>query len=1205
MTLSDCRAGRLRGIVGFGLCLAAYAVHWCAAPAGAAEKPPLVVNVTPGHTKAANVGCGFGDLSDDVYELNITLTPDNIVNAGIDDQTGALWDWYRDEMGEVTDIKKFRAAGVDPNKRFWVVIWAKLRTEGEPGGDPTYWMSISDLDADADTDNDSIANPRTPSESDDEDFAEYPGYQAPPVIRGIVLGVNDDHDEFLPAVHPWGRDAANTTADLTKEGANYNNQSVGLAQIKVKVGVKRAPGDLKFSVPSTIRLFEGELPEAGNKGAAFLGNRRIDSVGEKTYLFYMEGVSPDNDYGFVRFAYDPDGAGTGEAVDTLAFLPVRMDIDVDSDNSGTVDGSDAEDLREAAPGELGMIVPAVDNPGGFGFGKPGVLRGLYSQAVAYMLNDPQRPAVITLKKVSGAGDVRVWKVRQGQEPVLMLDTSVGGGSTTTDGEGHSLFELLGDASDHNILITGKTPGEVLLGLQLTVNGAKVAMDVVRVVSGIDLDVNVDDHPQDAHGIPLASRPQDVTDGDDALEASRGGYLWVNDDNDRQEIPDSTLDMDDDNLPSDVDDDLEPMRVRVPYWKDGTKIVFHVGSLLHANVRIWHERTKNTLLALDASGNATIEAPDPYDADGDGFYWIEGLNGCSSDTVTATFFADATHSVSDTVRVTVFQILSVEMFQNDGQCHAGHSGGPIADFATDPTGQTRSGCRVFPDAIYPGDTVAHNFFTVKAILFPGIPTDSGWHLPVYVKAFDVDHYSTDTTFDDATSSRDTEGHHAGREPNDNRTGYGAAADDSDDPPRFGVAGDTYDIGIRIHEASSDTVQHILASSATEVRWADRVGIENAAFGSLATKSFIEITQPTPCNNWRFAAGCGNSLHNAVRINDDPDDGETLEAIDDQALGLPGGAPADGLAKSTDTLTVWRRLWIERDYMAPVDLLEGDQYKRSAQDNDVNGGQGTTTIETDLNFDYANQFAGGLGMFWDMGFFWDDLLGYGTIVSHPAGVDQPITFAATTPAATDYVYIADDDVINVNLRDGASPKITPTTADLTLFNDRDGFPAACIEAMTRTSNDNIGTFQLYVNTESSAAYSGVAAATRGLSGGADRWAAQIVECFQGHHTSSHDPNTDGVIRGISCPYWITGLTAGSYGGTLVFVEGLRDWAVNSGGGTDSPELRRRRTTLHEVGHVMGGRHTDGGLMQGGTGTDPGSGMFSGESLRRFMLLRDAGP
>lgn len=225
-----------------------------ACPANAGQTISKSVNVDPGTSKEKNVGCGFGDLSNDVYELKIELTSkDEIVDSGIDEQASDGVAWKRDDGSKT----KFTIAGVDPNKRFWVVIWAEIKPKaggnGGGGGKIIRWMSVSDVDVDADTDNDSIDNPRKPSESETEDFAEFPGYHAPSTVPGLVIGVNDDHDEFVPATQPWGRDLDNDTADLTKEGTNYGNQSVGLAQIKLKIGVKRAPGTLKIEVPDCLR----------------------------------------------------------------------------------------------------------------------------------------------------------------------------------------------------------------------------------------------------------------------------------------------------------------------------------------------------------------------------------------------------------------------------------------------------------------------------------------------------------------------------------------------------------------------------------------------------------------------------------------------------------------------------------------------------------------------------------------------------------------------------------------------------------------------------------------------------------------------------------------------------------------------------------------------------------------------------------------
>lgn len=71
--------------------------------ARAAERA-ITVNVDPGKTKTQNVGCGFNDLSDAVYELTIEVTSQyTIVETGIDEQAGdsVLWQARRERHHEV------------------------------------------------------------------------------------------------------------------------------------------------------------------------------------------------------------------------------------------------------------------------------------------------------------------------------------------------------------------------------------------------------------------------------------------------------------------------------------------------------------------------------------------------------------------------------------------------------------------------------------------------------------------------------------------------------------------------------------------------------------------------------------------------------------------------------------------------------------------------------------------------------------------------------------------------------------------------------------------------------------------------------------------------------------------------------------------------------------------------------------------------
>jgi len=410
----------------------------------------------------------------------------------------------------------------------------------------------ADVDLDADTDNDSEGWPRVPSESAGEDAAEM-------VSPGLVIGVNNDHDEFLPGADPWDYDLENDTANPTVEGSNYGGHSVGLAKVKVKVSTMTG-GQLSFDVPGSVRLFE-------ENGGAFQGGRHLNP-GNHTLTFYLEGVQETGGPVTLKAEFAPDGT-TLTVDDEILLTPVLMDIDVDTDN-GSVPGEEEEELPEAKPGVLGMIVPVTDVPAE---GKPGILHGIAHTATVTAIAG--RNPVITLKKVGGGGDVKVWKRHDPVEnSVLMLNTAVAA-STTTDGEGNSLWSILGPGNnDIDILVTGVKAGEVLLGMELTVNSCKVAMDVARVtVIQLDLDVDTDDDGQ-------VEPEDDPTEMNAVGDDPPGPYVNLNnDDDDQNTTPDH-----DDTGPSDNENDLRVLPLTfLPDTLDKGEV-----TLVRSNskVRIW-------------------------------------------------------------------------------------------------------------------------------------------------------------------------------------------------------------------------------------------------------------------------------------------------------------------------------------------------------------------------------------------------------------------------------------------------------------------------------------------------------------------------------------------------------------------------------------------------------------------------------------------
>ncbi len=1183
---------------------------------------PLKVNVDPGETRDTNVGCGFNHLGDSVYELKIELYSNKyeIVDACIEEQAGdgVLWDWERDEEDKIIDIRKFHVAGVDPNKRFWVVIWAKLAPPGEGEGIMERWMSVSDLDADADTDNNSAVCPRTPSGSDPEDFAEYPGYQSPPTVPGLVIGVNDDHDEFLPGATPWGRDLDNTTADLTKEGKNYGGWSVGLAQIKVKVGVKRAPGSLAFTVPSSVRLFEGELPVGVNKGAAFLGNRTINSAGEQTFVFYAEGTAPYQEPQQLVTSYDPEGPGQGKAEDIVTVLPVRMGIDVDSDNNGTVSYSD--DLIEAKPGEIGMIAPMTADPAN---GKPGKLRGLLSTNVAYLLDNVQTNPVVRLGKISGTtGHVCVWKVRAGQTPVLMLNTSQSS-STTTDGDGHTLFQLLGDATDHDILITGVTPGEVMLGLQLTVNGVKVAMDVVRVTV-VDFMININTHnkPKDTHGIPKVSTATDIDVADIPRKMSPGGYIWVNDDNDNPANP-TTIDKDDTSVY--VDNDLEPFTYSISQavWQSGCSVEVVVD--VPGRIRLWQGNKSHQLSSGEYSSLTALDFEAQANAE-NGTLYIEGLNRGTA-TITFRLKKGGIALGSNSIKVTVFAASSItwRSFANNSATMIV----PASPFPP-PQNQSRDGVVVFPDRTEPGDQLVRDTPGVRVVFSPGLPEGGlDWELPVYVQVFDVDHYHNDPAFDPNGAGM----------PNDNQSPFTSYLPETNpDGVTFltdGV-GNSSQIALEVLEAS---VTRVIANGMTpvnghvaphDIQWADVAGLDPDGGSFPVAFATVRLVHHVPGNNWRIAAGCGDTLAQAVELKPDAGVGQgvALQYINGTLVGI---APSEVTAsRSSETLTVWRKVCVELAHMAGVNLTQGPVNVRSVQWGNVTAKDGsilTTKIDTPLGFlsQYAYETRGIARCYLLDQYGNFNYRGKRHIRENEGKAYMRILLDGDPHFETNYVVIYDDDVDPNSVSAWQDPHPVPQ-AEIqpryplhdNLFHP-DYLPAACVEPVLRLrANDR--PFRL--NVEDTQTGDTIAGA-KSIQGGA---LYSVVQCL-GAYQPGYERSGDGVgqyglshLMGQAAAFYSAGGAGNARGGSIVYTETLRDYAsfiapragkVGQPGWT--PDDIERSTVAHEIAHLFGARHGDGGCMDlvqhptiDGSGPVklPGHG-YSGKTLRRIMLIHPGGP
>ena len=745
----------------------------------------------------------------------------------------------------------------------------------------------------------------------------------------------------------------------------------------------------------------------------------------------------------------------------------------------------------------------------------------------------------------------------------------------------------------DINLTGQPVGEYVV----TAAFEGTDLDTFTInLEGVELGINTDDHPR-VGDLPVASTAADITLADAALEDSRGGYLWVNDDNDHS-ASGNKIDLED--SATFVDDDLEPLSLGLPAagLPAGHELVVSFSPGGDDLFRLWGENKDTEVEPNDYDDLADV------DPDSDGLLWIEGLEP-GTGTITITLNDASGNALSsDSVRLTVFGVESIAWATNGTSDIIGNPG-------LQPSGQTRTGVRIFPDKRTQADAAVRDQPKLVARVTPAIPAGSGWHVPVIVRVFDVDHYSkglVGTTganrFDEAASSVDPEGGNNGREPNDNRTGYNHDDLEGD----FGDDGDAYDFGLEL-VPSPDITFH--GSDITRRFWAHRLG-EGAD-----AEAVVHLTHHTPCNNWRAAAAiAGFGQWNAdrpIRIDNAGNDGHTLEYInnDDLEIGAAAGATA---ARSTETLTVWRRLFMEQDVMGPVDVVNpagGNPIYPSVHVGMITGGVNTYTVSTNIGSAPADRFEGGIAKYLDAA---HAVLLTTTINGSTQGAAASFTTADKAPVGSVRIIVADDDVTGFGVDALGMPinvvtQTTPVLPNYARFNDANHFGAACIEVDFTTLNGQDSPnapFYTMIPSEST-----VLGNTKTANSAVDFWVVTHLVAFESAITKSGDP--DGVvgtsnIKGITDAYWSMPMPP-THGGFITFLESIRDatWSgylTTATRTTMFPQVHTQ-TSLHECGHALGGRHSDGGLMAKGTSNTINTELFNGVSLRRFMLLRDVGP
>ncbi|MCD4824003.1 MAG: hypothetical protein K8S55_05310 [Phycisphaerae bacterium] len=395
---------------------------------------------------------------------------------------------YVDIYKNVEDLNPIRIDGRDNELEIQVKTispWTNaasypLRAEGNLGspgdGSTPHWsiktLNLTRVDIDADTDNDSTLSHREPSKSDAEDAVEY---DVNDVVPGIIIGVNDDHDECLPEVADgdWDQDLQYHESDALrtdKDVARTENDNACVEPIKLRVKIDKPLKPGKFSIkniPPAIRVFHWDTKEKITSETLF--DISAGSSWDKT--FYFEGLDETSESVNIEGVFRATGYNKDVAFDLLRITSAKVDIDVDSNNNGTEAYDNAEDLIEAAPTEPGLIVPVEPTPDNPNIPIADLRRGKVHKLSSIwpdIIEAANLYPVVKLKKLSGDGNIRVYE----PDGTLVLDTSQTGACVDIYG--------IVDSVDLSLRFMGLAEGPVVLALEATVNGVKVHIDKIKV-----------------------------------------------------------------------------------------------------------------------------------------------------------------------------------------------------------------------------------------------------------------------------------------------------------------------------------------------------------------------------------------------------------------------------------------------------------------------------------------------------------------------------------------------------------------------------------------------------------------------------------------------------------------------------------------------------------------------------------------------------
>jgi hypothetical protein len=292
---------------------------------------------------------------------------------------------------------------------------------------------------------------------------------------------------------------------------------------------------------------------------------------------------------------------------------------------------------------------------------------------------------------------------------------------------------------------------------------------------------------------------------------------------------------------------------------------------------------------------------------------------------------------------------------------------------------------------------------------------------------------------------------------------------------------------------------------------------------------------PGDNWRAVASC--HLADLTDIRGKQDDGTQLRVVDSNGNFLPTGR-----AKVSDVLTVWRRLHVEVDSMGPV------------VNNDVAGnvtqrviGASTSTVTTSVawNNDSANRFEGGT--------LTDGLSRDFPVISSsaPAGLLTLVVYNQLDPdapaPALGFFSVVDDDLLG----NGDDVPMPDTSTLDNAMNE------AYVKVLFDVGDNETATDVFFVpNLE--AGQSVDAWDSRNLNAN-NFWVAYVLGAFQGPKTRDNDPSGENDGK----------TTLGETGGlgiSWIYLESIRDHALENEGEVGDAVVVERDVVVHEVAHAV---------------------------------------